>query len=323
MHDLLLLELLLDRAREVHQLGLGPLDGGEPGVDVEVVLAEDLRDHEEEVDPEGIADDVGGPLARVGLVPEVLPARRLLDAGVGAVGEADAAPEHRDARVADQGLRIHVLDIRRERLVALLEEAALARDREGRLVAEDDVERRVVGTGRQQLRHPLGGDAGDDLDLHPVRLLERLDEGLLHHFRPAAAVAGDDERLRLGVRARNRHEWSGQDRDARRGPGLPDGDTSRDRSWAGLRGSCGEDGHRGIHLVEVDVALCLTNPTDYQGRRSFFGAAVSTTRRPRRARQCDLVCCSTLGPPGSVARAVMCPVEPSRPAVPGGHGRRR
>jgi hypothetical protein len=116
------------------------------------------------------------------------------------------------ARVADEGLRVEVLDVGRERLVALLE-AALARDREGRLVAEDHVVGRVVGARGQELRHPLGGDPGDDLDFHAVLLLEGLDEGLLHHLRPAAAVAGDHEGLLLRLRAGRGQEGGGEDRE--------------------------------------------------------------------------------------------------------------
>src|SRR5207247_1500229 len=124
-------ELLLDGAREVDQLGLGALDRGDPCVDVEVVLAIELRGDEQEVDAKRVADDVGRPFAGVGLVPEVLPGGRLPDAGVGAIRQADTAPEHGEARVADEGLWVEVLDIGSEGLVALLEEAALARDREG------------------------------------------------------------------------------------------------------------------------------------------------------------------------------------------------
>ena len=212
-HDFLLLELLLDGAGEVDQLGLGALDGGDPRVDIEVVLAIELRGDEQEIDAERIADDVGRPLAGVRLVPEVLPGGGLPDAGVGAVGEADAAPEHGKARVADERLRVEVLDVGREGFVALFEEAALARDGEGRLVAEDHIVGWIVGARRQELGDPLRGDAGDDLDLHPVLLLEGLHQNLLHHLLPPAAVPGDDEGLLLGGRARNRHEGDGEDRD--------------------------------------------------------------------------------------------------------------
>src|SRR5262249_47039371 len=59
-----------------------------------------------------------------------------------------------------------------------------------------------------------GRDAGDDLDLDAVLLLERLDQCLLHHLLPAAAVSGDDEgRLLLGGDGRSRDEGCGQDRE--------------------------------------------------------------------------------------------------------------
>ena len=75
----------------------------------------------------------------------------------------------------------------------------------------DDVVGRVVRTGGEKLGHPLGGDAGDDLHLHPVLLLEGLHERLLHHVRPAAAVAGDHEGRGLSIRVGQRDEGAGQD----------------------------------------------------------------------------------------------------------------
>src|SRR4026208_835286 len=84
--------------------------------------------------------------------------------------------------------------------------AALGRDGEGGLVAEEHVERRIVRAGGHELGHPFRADAGDDLDLHVVLLLEGLHERLLHHVGPAAAIAGDHERGLLGVHAGHRGE---------------------------------------------------------------------------------------------------------------------